>query len=106
MISQYFIDGMIARISNPLQQSVTVIEIRPFKAAGFAVFASDSSSRRCAKYSRESRPFGPVFAFRKSELVLRSQAIRLGLFLPLALRLRSSAKARFGQERIANACKL
>jgi hypothetical protein len=31
MISQYFIGGMMQESANPMQQSVTVIEIRPFK---------------------------------------------------------------------------
>jgi hypothetical protein len=30
-ISQYFIGGMMPELANPVQQSVTVIEIRPFK---------------------------------------------------------------------------
>jgi hypothetical protein len=32
MISQYFIGGMTPESANPVQQSVRVIEIRPFKA--------------------------------------------------------------------------
>jgi hypothetical protein len=31
MIYQYFIGGMMPDSANPVQQSVTVIEIRPFK---------------------------------------------------------------------------
>ena len=31
MISKYFIGGMMPDSANPLQQSLTVIEIRPFK---------------------------------------------------------------------------
>jgi hypothetical protein len=31
MISQYFIGGMMPESANPVQQSRTVIEIRPFK---------------------------------------------------------------------------
>ena len=31
MTSQYFIGGMMSELANPVQQSVTVIEIRPFK---------------------------------------------------------------------------
>jgi hypothetical protein len=31
MISQYFIGGMMPEAANALQQSLTVIEIRPFK---------------------------------------------------------------------------
>jgi hypothetical protein len=31
MISQYFIGGMMPDSANPVQQSLTVIEIRPFK---------------------------------------------------------------------------
>ena len=31
IISQYFIDGMMRELANPVQQRVTVIEIRPFK---------------------------------------------------------------------------
>ena len=31
MTSQYFIGGMMPESANPVQQSVTVIEIRPFK---------------------------------------------------------------------------
>jgi len=30
-ISQYFIDGMMPESANPLQQSTTVIEIRPYR---------------------------------------------------------------------------
>jgi hypothetical protein len=31
MISQYFIGGMMPELGDPVQQSVTVVEIRPFK---------------------------------------------------------------------------
>ena len=31
MTSQYFIGVMVAESANPVQQSLTVIEIRPFK---------------------------------------------------------------------------
>ena len=31
MISQYFIGGMMPESANPMQQTLTVIEIRPFK---------------------------------------------------------------------------
>jgi hypothetical protein len=30
-ISEYFIGGMMRELANPVQQSITVIEIRPFK---------------------------------------------------------------------------
>ena len=66
MTSQYFIGGMMLDSANPVQQSLTVIEIRPFKggwqcyeSAGIQPYWTGASAREDAiGYAKARAKFG------------------------------------------------
>jgi len=66
MISQYFIGGMMPDPANPVQQSVTVIEIRPFKGGwqcyeGEGVgpcWIGDTAKQSATDYAKARAKFG------------------------------------------------
>ena len=69
MTSQYFIGDMMPELANPVQQSLTVIEIRPFKGAGSVTRVPVSNRTGLATRPRMTQSATPLRArFGRSEI--------------------------------------